>query len=134
MNLIAVLARFPDQESCIEHLERVRWQNKPICPHCECLHIKRKKENGVGRVGRWHCPHCNASFKVTHGTVFQGTQIALQKWFLAIALLLNAKKSLSSYQLSRDLDVTQKTAWFLLCRIRAEMAKKTSSTLLQGII
>ena len=134
MNLIEVMERFPDQESCIEHLERVRWAGKPICPHCECPHIKSKKEDGIGRVGRWHCYDCKASFKVTQGTVFQGTKIALQKWFLAIALLLNAKKSLSSYQVSRDLALNQKTAWFILCRIRAEMANRTSSTLLRGIV
>ena len=88
----------------------------------------------MGRVGRWHCKDCQASFKVTHGTVFHGTQIPLQKWFLAIALILNAKKGISSYQLERDLDLNQRTAWFLLTRVRAEMADKTNSILLKGII
>ena len=134
MNLIDVFERFPDQESCIEHLERVKWAGTPVCPHCESNHIKRKKENTEGRVGRWHCSDCKASFKVTQGTVFHGTKIALQKWFLAIALMTNAKKSLSSYQLSRDLDLNQKTAWYMLTRIRAEMAHKVNSILLQGII
>ena len=128
------MERFPDQESCIEYLERVRWQGKPVCPHCESNHIKRKKEYGEGRVGRWHCHDCNASFKVTCDTVFHGTKIPLQKWFLAIALLTNAKKSLSSCQLARDLDLNQKTAWYILTRIRAEMADKVNSILLQGII
>jgi transposase-like protein len=95
--------------------------------------VVRKKENGVGRVGRWHCSACKASFKVTHGTVFHGTKIPLQKWFLAISLILNAKKGLSSYQLQRDLDLNQKTAWYMLTRIRAEMSKK-GGALLQGII
>ena len=57
-----------------------------------------------------------------------------QKWFLAISLIINAKKSLSSCQLSRDLDLNQKTAWYIMTRIRAEMAKKTNALLLQGII
>ena len=96
--------------------------------------IKRKKEDGLGRVGRWQCADCRASFKVTCGTVFHGTKIPLQKWFLAIALMMNAKKSLSSYQLSRDLDLKQKAAWYLMTRSRAEMAKKTSPIVLQGII
>ncbi|MCG8621983.1 MAG: IS1595 family transposase, partial [Proteobacteria bacterium] len=134
MNLIEVVERFPDQESCIDHLERVRWQGKPICPHCSSKSIKPKKEDGEGRIGRWHCHDCNASFKVTCGTVFHGTKIPLQKWFLAIALVTNAKKSLSSCQLSRDLDLNQKTAWYILTRIRAEMAHKTNSIILQGII
>ena len=134
MNLIEVMERFPDQESCIDHLERVRWAEKPACTHCGSQNIRRKKEDGVGRVGRWHCKECKASFKVTHGTVFQGTKIPLQKWFMAIALILNAKKGISSYQLERDLDLNQRTAWFLLTRVRAEMADKTNSILLKGII
>lgn len=134
MNLIEVMERFPDQESCIDYLEHVRWQNKPVCPHCGSVSIKRKKEYGEGHIGRWHCSDCNASFKVTQGTVFYRTQIPLQKWFLAIALVLNAKKSLSSCQLSRDLQLNQKTAWYILTRIRAEMADKTNSILLKGII
>ena len=133
MNLIEVMERFPDQESCIDHLERIRWRSKPYCPHCGSVSIKRKYEDGTGRIGRWYCKDCKASFKVTHGTVFHGTKIPLQKWFLAIALIVNAKKSLSSYQLSRDLDLNQKTAWYILTRIRAEMAKK-GNALLQGIV
>ena len=134
MNLIEVMDRFPDQESCIEHLERVRWAGTPVCLHCSSKHIKPKKEDGVGRVGRWHCKDCNASFKVTSGTVFHGTKIELQKWFLAIALLTNAKKSLSSCQVARDLDLNQKTAWYIMTRIRAEMADKVNSIMLKGII
>ena len=133
MNLIEVMERFPDQESCIDHLERIRWRGIPVCPFCGCIEVKRKKEDGVGRVGRFHCSACKASFKVTHGTVFHGTKIPLQKWFLAISLILNAKKGLSSYQLQRDLDLNQKTAWYILTRIRAEMSKK-GGALLQGIV
>ena len=134
MNLIDVFDRFPDQEACIEHLERIRWRSTPCCLLCGSVSIRRKKEDSQGRVGRWHCKDCSASFKVTHGTVFHGTKIPLQKWFLAIALILNAKKGVSSYQLQRDLQLNQKTAWFLLMRIRAEMAEKVNSILLQGII
>ena len=134
MNLIEVMERFPDQESCIEHLERIRWGNKLVCPHCGCVEVKQKKEEGVGRVGRYNCTACKASFKVTQGTMFHGTKIPLQKWFLAISLILNAKKSLSSCQLARDLDLNQKTAWYMQARIRAEMANKTNPIVLQGII
>ena len=134
MNLIEVIERFPDQESCIAHLERIRWRGTPVCPFCGCIEVKRKKEDTVGRVGRFHCSACKASFKVTHGTVFHGTKIPLQKWFLAISLIVNAKKGLSSYQLQRDLDLNQKTAWYILTRIRAEMANKTNPIVLQGII
>jgi hypothetical protein len=66
--------------------------------------------------------------------MFQGTRVELQKWFLAISLIANAKKSLSSHQLARDLDLTQTTALYMQQRIRAEMGRNTPSALLQGII
>ena len=133
MNLIAVMQRFPDQTSCIEHLESVRWGDKAYCPHCGSIDVIRKKEIGTRWIGRWHCHDCNASFKVTAGTVFHGTKIPLQKWFLAISLIGNGKKSLSSHQLARDLELNQKTAWYLITRVRSEMGKK-GKALLQGII
>ena len=134
MNLIEVMKRFPDQEHCIEHLERLRWRGTPVCPHCGSIDVVRKKESGIGRVGRWHCKDCKASFKVTQGTVFQGTKMPLQKWFMVLALIRNAKKGISSCQLERDLDLNQKTAWFILTGIRAEMANQTNPIRLQGII
>ena len=68
--------------------------------------------------------YCNIFLSVTCKTVFHGTKIALQKWVLAISLIANAKKSLSSHQLARDLDLNQKTGWYMMTRIRAEIAKK----------
>lgn len=134
MNLIEVMKRFPDQESCIEHLEKIRWRGESQCPHCESYDVyKRVHEKETGRIGRWNCRECKATFKVTCGTVFHGTKIELQKWFLAISLMLNAKKSLSSHQLSRDLELNQSTAWSMMHRLRGEMAKK-SDVLLEGII
>ena len=129
MDLIKVMERFPDQESCIAHLEKMRWKGKPKCPHCESTHVGRRTETEEGRIGRWNCHDCHVTFKATCGTVFHGTKIALQKWFLAIALIANAKKSLSSHQLARDLSLNQKTSWYILTRIRAEMAKKAVCSL-----
>ena len=134
MDLLQVMERFPTQEACVEHLEKIRWGNTPYCPHCDSTSVGRRTESEIGRIGRYNCHDCRASFKVTCGTVFHGTKIPLQKWFLAISLILNAKKSLSSYQLSRDLDLNQKTAWYILTRIRAEMANKTNPIVLKGII
>ncbi len=134
MDLIEVMKRFPDQDACILHLENVRWNGEAECPHCGSKDVyKRIHETETGRIGRWNCQECKATFKVTAGTVFHGTKIALQKWFLAISLMLNAKKSLSSHQLARDLKLNQKTAWSMMHKIRAEMATK-GNVLLEGII
>lgn len=131
MNLITVFTRFPDQEACIEHLENIRWGENPYCPHCGSIRVARKAE--IDRIGRWNCHDCHASFNVLAGTIFSKTRIPLQKWFMAVCLVINAKKSLSSCQLARDLDLNQKTAWYLIQRIRAEMATKQAD-LLQGIV
>ena len=130
MDLITIFQRFPDHESCIEHLERVRWPHAPACPHCGAMNVGRKADGE--RIGRWNCHSCHASFNVLSGTIFQKTKIELQKWFLAISLIINAKKSISSYQLSRDLDLNQKTAWYMAMRIRRAMVDQ--GDLLTGIV
>ena len=132
MNLFEAIRRFPDQQACIDHLESVRFANDPYCPLCGSTgNVKRKKENDL--VGRWNCHDCKKSFNVLSGTIFQGTHIPLQKWFVAIALVINAKKRLSSYQLGRDLELNQKSAWYMQQRIRSAMASD-QAPMLAGII
>ncbi len=130
MDLISIFSRYPDHEHCIEHLEKVGFGDQPYCPLCGGLKVARKADGD--RIGRWNCHYCKASFNVLSKTIFQKTKIPLQKWFLAIGLLLNAKKSVSSHQLARDLDLNQKTAWYMGMRIRRAM--KLEGELLQGII
>jgi len=131
MNLMRVFAKFPDQEACIEHLESIRWGDDPTCPLCKSDRVARKNE--LGKIGRWNCHACKSSFNVLSGTIMQKTRIPLQKWFLAIGLMMNAKKSLSSCQLARDLGITQQTAWYMQTRIRVAMVQREHH-LLQGII
>ena len=130
MDLIKVFQRFPDHESCLEHLERVRWGDTPACPHCGSLSVARKAD--MHRQGRWNCHDCKSSFNVLSGTIYEKTKLPLQKWFLAVSLFLNAKKSVSSYQLSRDLDMNQKSAWYMAMRIRRAMVDR--DTMLSGIV
>ena len=131
MDLIRVCQQFPDHESCLEHLEKVRWEDSPHCPHCNSDKVARKADGE--RAGRWNCYECKSSFNVLSKTIFQKTKIPLQKWFLGIALVLNAKKSLSSCQLARDLDLNQKSAWYMKMRIREAMVED-SETFLHGIV
>ncbi|MCY4107839.1 MAG: IS1595 family transposase [Chloroflexi bacterium] len=132
MNLIQVFRQYPDQKSCIDFLESIRFTPKAYCPLCGSFDVARKAENDL--VGRWNCHDCKGSFNVLSKTIFAKTKIPLQKWFLGIAIVVNAKKSVSSYQLSRDLELNQKSAWFMLQRIRAEMTNKQSDILLEGIV
>ena len=130
MSIISVATRFSSQEECIEYLEEVRWNGNPRCPYCDSTKVSRKKEKG--RIGRWNCSECHNSFTVLQGTIFHKTRIPLQKWFLGIALMINAKKGISSCQMARDLDLNQSTCWYMQQRIRAAMA--VDKKLLQGIV
>ncbi len=131
MNLISVFTQFPNQQTCIDHLEAIRWSEQAFCPLCMSDRVARKVEKG--RQGRWNCHSCTSSFNVLSGTIFQGSSIPLQKWFLAISLMANAKKSLSSYQLARGLELNQKTAYNMQQRIRSAIAADDGE-LLRGII
>ena len=131
MNLLKIFSRFPDQEACLEHLENIRFGDIPHCPHCGSISVARKADGD--RIGRWNCHDCKSSFNVLSGTIFEKTRVPLQKWFLAIGLMVNAKKSISSPQLARDLELTRQTALYVQKRIRAQMASEQSE-LLQGII
>ena len=132
MDLVKIMETFPTQEDCIAYLERLRWQGSPECPHCGSDRVRSRNEHDTGRIGRYNCHSCKSCFKVTSGTIFHGTKIPLQKWFLAIGLMANAKKSLSSCQLARDLGLKQKAVWRMMMSIRAEMSK--DNVLLEGIV
>ena len=130
MNLITVFQKFPTQQACIDHLENARWGDSPVCPFCGSDSVARKRENQ--RVGRWNCHKCHNSYNVLTGTIFKGTRVPLQKWFLGIAIILNAKKNVSSLQLARDLELTPPTAWRMGMQIRKGMAD--DSVFLNGIV
>ncbi len=127
MNIIQVFERFPTQRDCIVHLELARWSGKPRCPYC--------KSNRTARLQHRHrCYECKTAFSVTVGTIFHHTHLPLQKWFLAVMLMLNARKGLSALQLSRDLKVNKNTAWRIAMQIRKAMTQAGQRNLLTGII
>ena len=118
MNIIQIYKRFPSHNDCIKHLEQVKWGTQPTCPYC-----KSKKTTVMSRENRHHCNRCNTSFSITVGTIFHRTRLDLQKRFLAITLVLNAKKWISARQLSRDLEVNKDTAWRMVMQIRKAMVQ-----------
>lgn len=129
MDIIEIFERFPTQKHCLEYLEKLRWQNNPCCPYCKSNNFTPlKKEN------RYHCNNCNTSYSVTVGTIFHKTHLALQKWFLAISLILNAKKGIASRQLGRHLKVHRNTAWRISMKIREAMFEPEQRGILQGLV
>lgn len=110
-SLIELMDYFRTDEKCEQWLAE---QRTPACPYCGSVHIKMLK----GATKRTKCYDCNSQFGVKVGTIFHKSPISLRKWFVAIYLVTAHKKGISSYQLGRDIKVTQKTAWFMLQRIR----------------
>jgi len=129
LSIADVYGAFPSQDDCLEHLERVRWPKSPACPYC-----RSSRSSPLPKQRRHHCNACNTTFSVTVGTIFHHTHMPLQKWFLAVALVLNAKKGLSSRQMGRDLGVHRNTAWRILMQIRHAMIQQEQRELLQGVV
>jgi transposase-like protein len=127
MNIVTIYEKFPTAADCITHLERVSWHGKPICPYC-----KSDRTTSMPSEFRHHCNNCNTTFSVTVDTIFHHTHLDLQKWFLAISLVLNAKKGISARQLARDLNVNKNTAWYMGMRIRNAMFEQPE--LMHGIV
>jgi transposase-like protein len=127
MNILEVFKQFPTQESCVKYLEKVRWGGEIRCPYCTSTNTAKADH-------RHRCYTCKTSFSVTVGTIFHRTHLPLQKWFLAIVLMLNAKKGISALQLSRDLKVNKNTAWRMNMQIRKAMNQVEHRNLLQGIV
>lgn len=103
----------PDEKAAREYLEAARWSEGINCPHCGRNKITSLKKEGVYR-----CRSCRKDFTVQVGTVMQKSKIPLRKWIFAMYLICTARKGVSSMQLSKELGITQKSAWFLLQRIR----------------
>lgn len=107
---------FSTEEKCIDYLAKLRWNGEPVCT--DCGSVKSYEINVTGRGKRWKCADCGTHYSVRKGTIFEESRLSLKKWFYAIYLITSHKKGISSHQLARDLNITQKTAWFLLHRVR----------------
>ncbi len=116
---------FADQQVCIDTIAKMRWPNGPICPVCagaDHYFLKTQK--------RWKCKKCAKQFSVKVGTIFEDSPISLDKWLVALWMVVNCKNGISSYEVGRALGLTQKSAWFVLHRLR--LALQTASLVKLG--
>lgn len=127
MNLLEIIKKFPNQKACIKYLEKIKWENVPTCPYCKSRQSSSRDDL------RHTCYQCNSAFSVTVGTIFHHSHVKLQKWFLVISLILNAKKGFSAYQISRDIGLRRTTVWKMMHKIREAMGTEESA-LLSGIV
>ena len=120
---------YGDERSCEKHLQSVLWRDSEYCPHCGNVKIYHC---AGGR--RFRCAGCKKDFSIKTGTIFHDSKIPLRKWFFAIYMVTTHKKSMSSYQLARDLQVTQKTAYYMLHRIRESVRNEDFIVSFGGVI
>lgn len=111
-SVLDLVKAFPTQQLCIDHLEKLRWDRTVVSPFDATSKVYNCKGNN------YKCKNTGKYFNVKTNTLFDNTKIDLQKWFLAIWIVTSQEKNISSIQLGRDLAITQKSAWFMLQRIK----------------
>lgn len=111
-SIFDLLKAFPTEQSCVNHLEKLRWNGNVVSPFDESSKVYKCAGN------KYKCKNTGKYFNVRTNTIFDNTKIPLQKWFLALYVFSSHKKGISSHQLAKDISVTQKSAWFLLHRLR----------------
>ena len=126
-----LLKMFPDAEAARLFIERQRWNGHVVCPLCGCDgNITARKGK---RLGYYRCRDCGGEFTVRTGAIFERSHVPLGKWLLAMYLVVTSRKGISSMQLSKELWITQQTAWFLLGRLRVCLGKDPGVKL-RGIV
>jgi transposase-like protein len=107
------IRHYSDEQICIDTVARLRWPNGPECPACG-----HKEHYYLAKQKRWKCKECYKQFTVKLGTIFEDSPIKLDKWLTALWMLVNCKNGVSSYEVAKAVGITQKSAWFVLHRLR----------------
>lgn len=118
--LQAAIRYFKDEQTCIDTIAALRWPDGPVCPKCghnEHYYLAIQK--------RWKCKKCAKQFSVKLGTIFEDSPVPLEKWLIALWMLVNCRNGISSYEVGRALGITQKSAWFVLHRLRLALQTKS---------
>ena len=122
-----LFAMFPDEDTARTYLEGRLWPKGPVCPTCACGDRLTPRKKGFYR-----CNQCQLDFTTRTGTIFERSHIPLHKWLYAMYLLVTSRKGISSMQLAKEIGITQKSAWFMLGRLREACAGELEK--LQGIV
>jgi transposase-like protein len=123
-NLLEAIRYFSDLDIATDYVAKLRWPNGPVCPRCGATKYSYLTTRRI-----WKCKACKRQYSVKVGTIFEDSPLGLDKWLPAIWLAANSKNGISSHELGRALGITQKSAWFMLHRIRLAMRSGTFSML-----
>lgn len=143
-SLPALMDRVTDEVEAYELLEDLRWAGEPVCPHCGAGNpmflnpmngVSRKTRTGSMSVRRvWKCRSCRKQFSVLTGTIFHGTKISIRTWLFVIFEMCASKNGVAAREIERKYDLTPKSAWFMLHRIREAMKREPLVRLLGGTV
>ena len=128
LSLFQLTELFPTVESAVRYFEGIRWHGTPACTKCE----KTDKITAQKKVGTYWCGMCREYFTVFTNTPLERNKVDARKWLFAAYLMLTARKGISSIQLSKELAVQQRTAWYMMHRLRK--ARETQSVMLSGLV
>jgi transposase-like protein len=128
-SLYSLFEAFPDEQSCLNHLRSIRWRDGEFCPHCGGMRIYHFSDRKT-----FKCGDCRERFSIKVGTIFQDTKLPLRKWFAAIWMVTNHPKGIASTTLAKDLKITQKSAWFVLHRLRHAARTNSFNAPLKGTV
>lgn len=143
LSIPALAEKIPTEADAYRLLEDLRWGGKPVCPHCGSVRQPYflKPSNGSARKTRtgsmsqrrvWKCADCRKQFSVLTGTIFHGTKIPVRKWLFVIFEMCASKNGVAAREIQRKYDLTEKSAWFMLHRIREAMKREPMAGLLSG--
>lgn len=127
--IFELMDAFPDEQSAVDHFTAIRWKDGAFCPACGSTKVYHFSDKRTHK-----CGDCRKRFSIRVGTVFENSNISLRKWMFALWFTTNHKQGVSSVQLGKDIGVTQKTAWFMLQRLRHAMRTQAFNEPLQGHI
>lgn len=128
-SLFDLVRAIPDEQAAIDHFTAIRWRDGAFCPLCGSTRVYHFSDRRTHK-----CGDCRKRFSIKVGTIFQDTKIPLQKWLMAVWMLTSHKKGIASTTLARDIDVTQKTAWFMLHRLRHAALTESFNAPLDGVV
>lgn len=128
-SLYEMMQVFGDEQVCIDHFRALRWKGGAFCPHCGSTRVYHFSDNRSHK-----CGECRKRFSIRVGTIFEDSKLPLRVWFMAIFLITSHKKGIASTQLAKDLGITQKSAWFVLHRLRYAARTKSFNRPLDGTV
>jgi transposase-like protein len=128
-SLYELFEAIPDEKAAVAYFRAIRWANGEFCPYCG-----HDKVYGFSDGKTWKCAQCRQRFSIRVGTVFEDSKIPLRKWIAAIWMITTHRKGIASTTLARDIDVQQKTAWFMMHRLRHAARTRSFNRQLRGIV